>query len=125
MGPAVRRHALTGIRAGIRDPTGRWLWRTGIAPAVIHRADLLDILRRALPHDALRTGSTVTDVGADGPRVRVEHGTGRVPRRPAGGRGRPPQHRATSDLATGPRASLRRIHRLAAGGRVRAGHGRR
>jgi 2-polyprenyl-6-methoxyphenol hydroxylase-like FAD-dependent oxidoreductase len=84
VGASVRDNALTETQAGIRDVSGRWLSRTDTAelqrrygPVVmIHRMDLLDVLRRALPADALCTGSTVTAVDADGPRVRVEHSNG-------------------------------------------------
>ncbi|KUL37353.1 monooxygenase [Streptomyces sp. NRRL F-4489] len=84
VGSAVRAHVLTEAQAGFRDPSGRWLARTDTAElarrygpvAMIHRADLLDVLRRALPADALRTGSAVTAVEADGTGVRVAHGTG-------------------------------------------------
>ncbi|MFC0600492.1 FAD-dependent monooxygenase [Streptomyces palmae] len=84
VGAAVREQALVETQAGIRDAAGRWLSRTDTeelarryGPVVmIHRADLLDVLRRALPADTLRTGSTVTAVDTSGPQVRVEHGTG-------------------------------------------------
>lgn len=84
VGDAVRGHALAEIQAGIHDVSGRRLSRTGTAElerrfgpvVVIHRADLLDILRSAIPADALCTATTVTAVDADGPRVRVEHSDG-------------------------------------------------
>ncbi|MEV5707504.1 FAD-dependent monooxygenase [Actinoallomurus sp. NPDC052274] len=84
VGASVREHALPETQAGFRDVSGRWLSRTDTAelerrygPVVmIHRADLLDILRRAVPGAALRTGATVTAVDTDGPRVRVAHTQG-------------------------------------------------
>ncbi|MEV5750773.1 FAD-dependent monooxygenase [Actinoallomurus sp. NPDC052308] len=84
VGASVREYALPETQAGIRDVSGRWLSRTDTAelerrygPVVmIHRADLLDTLRRAVPAAALRTGATVTAVDTDGPRVRVEHTQG-------------------------------------------------
>ncbi|MCK7624948.1 FAD-dependent monooxygenase [Streptomyces sp. RS10V-4] len=84
VGAAVRAQALAEAEAGFRDVSGRWLSRTDTAElarrygpvALIHRADLLDILRRALPADALCTGSAVTAVETGGARVRVGHGSG-------------------------------------------------
>jgi len=59
---------------GIRDPGGRWLSRSDAADlerrfgltAMIHRADLLAVLRAAVPESALRPGTLVRAVRADG-----------------------------------------------------------
>ncbi len=61
-------------QAGIRDAAGRWLTRTDTAAlerrygpvAMIHRADLLAILRAAVPDGCLRSGVMVSRVRADG-----------------------------------------------------------
>ncbi len=57
---------------GVRRPDGRWLARTDVgngvrkrfgAPLVVlHRAELVDLLARAVPSDAITTGTTVTGV---------------------------------------------------------------
>ncbi|MFB8005117.1 FAD-dependent monooxygenase [Nocardia sp. NPDC056000] len=60
--------------AGIRDSKGRWLSRTDTeairarygSPVMIHRSDLLEILRAAVPNNAVRSGISVTAVQADG-----------------------------------------------------------
>ncbi len=77
----VREHALMGMQGGIRDSAGRWLSQTDTDEmerrfgqvAVLHRADLLDILRTAVPPGCLRSGVTVHDVNADG---MVRHSAG-------------------------------------------------
>ncbi|MBL1078354.1 FAD-dependent monooxygenase [Nocardia sp. 2] len=74
VGEQVRARALEEGSAGIRDAKGRWLSRTDEAavrarygsPIMMHRADLLDILRAAVPETALRTGISVTGVRAGG-----------------------------------------------------------
>ncbi len=61
-------------QAGIRDAAGRWLSRADTAElarrygptAMIHRADLLAVLRAAVPDAALRPGTTVSGVRPDG-----------------------------------------------------------
>jgi 2-polyprenyl-6-methoxyphenol hydroxylase-like FAD-dependent oxidoreductase len=81
VGQAVRDRSLLEGQAGVRDDAGRWLTRTGGAEldrrygpaAMVHRADLLAILRRALPAGALRTGITVSRVRSAG---RVWHSAG-------------------------------------------------
>lgn len=81
VGEAVREQALTETQAGIRDVSGRWLSRTDteelarrFGPLVmLHRADLLDTLLRAVPAEVLRPGTEVIRVGADG---EVEHSGG-------------------------------------------------
>ncbi|MBH0780292.1 FAD-dependent oxidoreductase [Nocardia bovistercoris] len=74
VGAQVRARAREEVGAGIRDSRGRRLARSDMAavraryglPIVIHRADLLDILRAALPESAVRTGISVTEVCTDG-----------------------------------------------------------
>jgi 2-polyprenyl-6-methoxyphenol hydroxylase-like FAD-dependent oxidoreductase len=74
MGQPVRDRAVLQGQVGIRDSTGRWLSRTDTADlerrfgltAMIHRADLLAVLRAAVPDGALRPGTPVTAVRADG-----------------------------------------------------------
>ncbi len=70
---------------GLRDRKGRWLSRTdnagierrhGRPLVVIHRADLVSVLAAALPPEALRPGSPVKAVRADGSVAIVEHGQG-------------------------------------------------
>ncbi|MRH89961.1 NAD(P)-binding protein [Nocardia sp. SYP-A9097] len=74
LGDEVRARAVEDGSAGIRDRKGNWLSRTDAAavrarygsPIMMHRADLLDILRAAVPESALRTGISVSEVRADG-----------------------------------------------------------
>jgi 2-polyprenyl-6-methoxyphenol hydroxylase-like FAD-dependent oxidoreductase len=74
VGEAVRGRSMMEGQAGIRDSSGRWLTRTDTAElerrygptAMIHRADLVDILHAALPREALRGGVTVSGVRVDG-----------------------------------------------------------
>lgn len=74
LGDEIRGRAREEGSAGIRDSRGRWLSRTDIAavrvrygsPLMMHRADLLDILRAAVPEGAVRTGISVSEVRADG-----------------------------------------------------------
>ena len=57
VGEAARRRAVLAGQVGIRDAAGRWLSRSDTAElelrygptAMIHRADLLAVLRAALP----------------------------------------------------------------------------
>ena len=64
LGDQVRGSSSLEGSGGIRDSRGRWLSRTDVAAirerfgdiAMIHRATLLDILRSALPPEALRVG---------------------------------------------------------------------
>ncbi|MGS2810273.1 FAD-dependent monooxygenase [Nocardia sp. MW-W600-9] len=68
VGAAVRAQAIEDASAGIRDARGRWLARTDVAtlrerfgaPVVIHRAALLDVLRAALPDNAVRPDISVS-----------------------------------------------------------------
>ncbi|WP_257585438.1 MULTISPECIES: FAD-dependent monooxygenase [unclassified Streptomyces] len=84
LGERVHARALVETRAGIRDVSGRWLSRTDTeelarrhGPLVmIHRADLFDILRAALPEAALRTGTRVDAVTDHGTHVEVRHSGG-------------------------------------------------
>jgi 2-polyprenyl-6-methoxyphenol hydroxylase-like FAD-dependent oxidoreductase len=81
VGDAVRNRSALAGQAGIRNPAGRWLTRTDTAdielrygPTVmIHRADLLAVLRDAVPAGALHPGATVTSVRPDGT---VQHSGG-------------------------------------------------
>lgn len=74
VGEAVRGRAVLQGQVGIRDSAGRWLSRADTADlerrfgptAMIHRADLLAILRAAVPDGALHPGTSVTAVRADG-----------------------------------------------------------
>lgn len=74
VGEGVRARAALQGQAGIRDAAGRWLSRADTAElerrygplAMIHRADLLAVLRAAVPDEALRPGTTVTAVRPDG-----------------------------------------------------------
>ncbi|MET7772810.1 FAD-dependent monooxygenase [Nocardia sp. NPDC005366] len=83
VGGEVRSRAREEGSAGIRDDRGRLLSRTDVAairdryglPIMLHRADLLEILRAAVPETAVRTGISVTGVAADGV---VTHATGEV-----------------------------------------------
>ncbi|MFC6014400.1 FAD-dependent monooxygenase [Nocardia lasii] len=80
VGAAVRAQGAAEVSAGIRDDRGRWLSRTDAAtmrerfgtPVVIHRADLLDILRSALPDGVVRTGISVKEASVDGTVVHSE-----------------------------------------------------
>ncbi|MEV0051949.1 FAD-dependent monooxygenase [Saccharopolyspora shandongensis] len=71
LGEEVRRRALDQAPVGIKDVTGRWLSRNDATElrrrygqwAMLHRADLLEVLRAAVPGEALRPGIT----GAGGP----------------------------------------------------------
>jgi 2-polyprenyl-6-methoxyphenol hydroxylase-like FAD-dependent oxidoreductase len=74
VGGPVRGRATLAGQAGIRDTAGRWLSRSDTAElerrygpvAMIHRADLLAVLRAAVPAQALRPGVIVTRVQPDG-----------------------------------------------------------
>jgi 2-polyprenyl-6-methoxyphenol hydroxylase-like FAD-dependent oxidoreductase len=74
VGAQVRGRALLEGQAGIQDSAGRWITRTDTAAlerrfgsvAMIHRADLLEVLRGAVPADSLRHGVTVRRVSPGG-----------------------------------------------------------
>lgn len=74
VGDRVRSRAVEEGASGIRDRAGRWLTRMDAeairtrygSPIMMHRADLVQILRSALPAHALRTGVTVTEAVAGG-----------------------------------------------------------
>jgi 2-polyprenyl-6-methoxyphenol hydroxylase-like FAD-dependent oxidoreductase len=74
VGEPVRGLAALEGQGGIRDAAGRWLSRTDTAElerrygpvAMIHRADLLAVLRAAVPAGALHPLVTVTGVRPDG-----------------------------------------------------------
>ena len=74
LGDQVRGSSSLEGSGGIRDSRGRWLSRTDVAAirerfgdiAMIHRATLLDILRSALPPEALRVGVSVDGASPEG-----------------------------------------------------------
>ncbi|WP_280477191.1 FAD-dependent monooxygenase [Nocardia asiatica] len=74
VGEQVRDRAVEEGAAGIRDRAGRWLTRIDAeairarygSPVMMHRADLVDVLRSALPARAVRTGVAVAEARADG-----------------------------------------------------------
>ncbi|WP_063061456.1 FAD-dependent monooxygenase [Nocardia sienata] len=74
LGDLLRTGGKAGPPRGIRRADGTWLIRNDIAAlerrfgpwAIIHRAALVDILRGALPTQALRPGVTVRQVLPDG-----------------------------------------------------------
>jgi 2-polyprenyl-6-methoxyphenol hydroxylase-like FAD-dependent oxidoreductase len=74
VGEPVRGRAALEGAAGIQDAAGTWLSRADTAEldrrygptAMIHRADLLALLRAAVPDEALRPGTTVSAVRPDG-----------------------------------------------------------
>lgn len=74
VGAQVRGRARLEGQAGIQDSAGRWITRTDTAAlerrfgsvAMIHRADLLEVLRGAVPADSLRYGVTVRHVSPGG-----------------------------------------------------------
>ena len=86
LGLAERVLAIGAVEAhgGARDRRGRWLSRTtsdevarrfGYPLIVVHRAELLQVLREALPDDALVAGSEITEV-PDAPLVVAADGVG-------------------------------------------------
>jgi 2-polyprenyl-6-methoxyphenol hydroxylase-like FAD-dependent oxidoreductase len=74
LGEPVRERALMETRAGIRNSDGHWLVRTGTDAferrygqvAMVLRAELLDVIRAAVPAEALRPGVVVSAVRPDG-----------------------------------------------------------
>ncbi|MFE5283941.1 FAD-dependent monooxygenase [Nocardia sp. NPDC056611] len=74
LGDQIRSRAREENSAGIRDSKGRWLSRTDVdtirarygSPILMHRHDLLDILRAAVPESAVRTGISATEARPDG-----------------------------------------------------------
>lgn len=70
LGDQLRDRALAETSGGIRDSAGRWLSRTDLdefnrryGPVVmLHRADLLEVMRDAVPKEALRVDVEVTEV---------------------------------------------------------------
>ncbi|AXK34457.1 FAD-binding protein [Streptomyces armeniacus] len=76
-GDAARARTAWHTEGGLRTPSGRWLSRTSNQAAaerfggplvLLHRAELIELLARALPDGAVRTGAPaeVTDPGAAG-----------------------------------------------------------
>ncbi|MFI0449276.1 FAD-dependent monooxygenase [Actinomadura sp. 6N118] len=84
LGDQVRARALVETQGGIRNPTGRWLSRTDVeelnrrfGPLVMmHRADLLEVLRNAVPAGALHVDTELKDIRVDGKQVEVVHSNG-------------------------------------------------
>src|SRR4051812_33430953 len=85
LGDALRARAAIQGDAGIRQPDGRWIYRTSDAairrrfgdPLVVAlRSDLVEVLTSALPDDALRLGSTVASVAVEKGEVQLADGTG-------------------------------------------------
>ncbi|MEU8900649.1 FAD-dependent monooxygenase [Nocardia sp. NPDC048505] len=74
LGDRLRTGGPAGPPQGIRKANGAWLIRNDTAGltrrfgtwAIVHRAELVDILRAALPADALRPGAEVRAVQPDG-----------------------------------------------------------
>ncbi|MGC7100933.1 FAD-dependent monooxygenase [Amycolatopsis lurida] len=74
LGAPLRDSALADPPAGIRTRRGRWLIRNDIADlkrrfgqwVTVHRAELIDLLRAAVPAEALRPGTEVHEVRPDG-----------------------------------------------------------
>lgn len=85
LGHEVRRTGTPETLGGLREKNGRWLMRADRLPTshheppiLIHRADLIGILLRALPRDALQAGVKARDVRHEGERVVVEHSKGQA-----------------------------------------------
>lgn len=105
----VRSMAALQGDAGLRRPDGRWLVRASVDAAgdrlgertvILHRAQLVDLLRRALPDGALRLGTRVTSV-APGDRDTRAH----VATEPAGAAAEPCDRGTTpGGSAVGPSA---------------------
>ncbi len=84
LGDQVRERARVEGEGGIRRSDGRWLLRSDAAElgrrfgplVMIHRAELLEILRAAVPAPALRSGVEVSAVASDGAAVEVTHSAG-------------------------------------------------
>ncbi|MFD0900399.1 FAD-dependent monooxygenase [Actinomadura sediminis] len=74
LGDEVRERAVTDAPVGTRRADGTWLIRNDVDRltrrygfwATLHRADLLDLLHRALPPQTLRPGVRVREVRPDG-----------------------------------------------------------
>lgn len=85
VGEQVRARARLSGQAGIQDASGRWLSRIDTAAlerrfgsvAMIHRADLLEVLRAAVPEKSLHHGVTVHRV-SPGAAVAHSHGESRA-----------------------------------------------
>lgn len=83
VGDDIRRSAAPGWVGGIRNREGRWLMRTSEERfralhgnfVAMHRADLVDVLRAALPEPVtVRLGSVVTGIECGGA-IRCGDGT--------------------------------------------------
>ncbi len=84
LGDALRARAAIQGDAGIRRPSGRWIYRTSDAairrrfgdPLVVAlRSDLVEVLVGALPDGVLRLGTPVSSVGVRSGDVELEDGT--------------------------------------------------
>ncbi|GAA2993861.1 FAD-dependent monooxygenase [Actinokineospora diospyrosa] len=63
VGSQVRARGSSPGSGGLRDKNGRWLARSSAADlAMVHRADLLDVLLSAVPPGVLRPGTPVHDL---------------------------------------------------------------
>ncbi|WP_067824939.1 FAD-dependent monooxygenase [Nocardia inohanensis] len=84
LGDAVRARAMVDTQAGIRDVSGRWLSRTDTAElarrfgpvVIVHRAELLEIMRAAVAAGALHLDTEVKEVRVVGEQVEVVHSHG-------------------------------------------------
>lgn len=81
LGDEVRRTGTPEKLGGLRESNGRWLMRADQVPAsryeppiLIHRADLIDILVRALPRHVLQTATKVRHVYNEDGRAAAEYG---------------------------------------------------
>jgi 2-polyprenyl-6-methoxyphenol hydroxylase-like FAD-dependent oxidoreductase len=84
LGDAVRAAGVAQATGGLRRPDGRWLARSDTAEVsrrfgdvvLLARTDLLEMLRRAVPADLVRTGVEVTGVEQRPGGVLVTHSAG-------------------------------------------------
>jgi 2-polyprenyl-6-methoxyphenol hydroxylase-like FAD-dependent oxidoreductase len=77
LGEIVSAHAVPTIsRGNIRRPDGRWLRRSrpgDVGVLAVHRAELHDLLRRAIPESALHTGTEVLGVTDSADQATIEY----------------------------------------------------
>lgn len=84
LGDAIRALGRIETEGGIRDRDGRWLIRVGLAEVerrygpvlMLHRADLMTTLAKALPPGTIRPGVRVHDIQIGRTGVTVEHSAG-------------------------------------------------
>ncbi len=132
LGDSVRQSGGRVTGGAIRWRDGTWLRRPsaqrivaalGEPLVVVRRSVLTDILRAALPSRAVETGLSATAVAIDESSVRITLSDGQIQ---AGGCGRRSGRRQLDGGAYAERAAaqpLRRVHRVAGGGRLRIGSG--